>query len=541
MQNQALSTVLRKAEDFVEEGCRSIMEDGPLTDERYLISPCPVSTALAVMCLSTKPGKYRSHIKSGLDYLNTARNPDGGWGRTPRSPSDERSTEVCRTALKCAESGVTSASVKTVADNIGATWLQDVPRLILDWPSDAPVLKLLELFITNKTGSGLLVDVSFAHLPAVLALLPPGGRPLILALSCMREAARHKHSRALQSAVKKLASYRSANGAWCEDILITCLGILCLAITGRHLQDRLSGLKWLASVQYRSGAWPSFNQLTNWAIGLTSFAAGEILEGKGTLIEECARFLSVRANRDGSFGTLSPYAFPDLDDTAVALLGLNAALRHNDSYAGPASRTAQLLVSLQNKDGSWATFPEVRGTPPACASLPPVHIKSVDVTVHVVQALLKSGTAINSPHIQKGLWWLAFRQKWDGSWKSTWYTGDAYATAQVLELLAECGIRPNSRMRARNWLLAAQNENGGWPVGSAGECGLALTALLKNGADPASPPVQRGLAYISSRQQADGAFTPAYGGLYASGLYYEDPITEALAAIRAITNYLKNK
>ncbi len=537
MKENMFSHVLEKAERFVEEGCRAIMREGPLAPERFLISPCPVSTALALMSLMIRSGSYPANIEAGLQYLEFCRNSDGGWGRTPGSPSDEKSSQICQAAINSGKKGLTAEAIRIAAKNIGDTWMQDVPRLILNWPLDSPLIKMIELFIFGETVSKIFTDISFRDLPVILSFLPPGGRPLIMALSCIREAEEKKNTRVLPSLMKKLVTWQSPNGTWGEDVLITSLCILCLSINGRYPAAQVPGLKWLASIQYKSGAWPSFNQLTNWDIGLAAFTSGNNHPGNLELSNECARFLSTRANQDGSYGTLSPYSFPDLDDTAAALIGLTAQSPSTGEYSDKVHRTGQLLLNLQNHDGSWGTFPEVIGVPPNCTCYHPVHIKSIDVTVHVLQSLLKSGADINSLQLQKGLWWLAYQQKWDGSWKSTWYTGNTYATAQALELLAECGIWPKARLRAQNWLAAAQKDNGSWPIGSAGECGLALTALMKNSESPASPPVQKGLNYISSVQQPDGSFQPAYGGLYTSGLYYEDPITESLAVIRAIKTY----
>lgn len=537
MEGTALSGTLEKVKGFVWEGCRSMIEDGPLTSERFLITPCPVGTALAVLALMTSPAKFMAGIKSGLEYLESRRNPDGGWGRTPRSPSDEKSTQICEAAIKSGRTGLNPEVIHTTASNISATWMQDVPRLVLNWPADSPLIKIVECFILSETASNIFGDIAFEHLPAVLALLPPAGRPLITALSCIREAARKKKPRALNSMVKRLVSCQFPNGAWGEDVMITSISLLCLYLVGRHPAALAKGTKWLAGVQYQSGAWPSFNRLTNWDVGLTAFVTRNDLDENPRLIDECFRFLSARANQDGSFGTLFPYTFPDLDDTAAAFLGLSALPGSPEQNTDLMSRTNQLLLNLQNQDGSWGTFPEVTGIPPACTCHHPIHIKSVDVTIHVIQSLLKSGTDINCLHLQKGLWWLAYQQKWDGSWKSTWYIGSTYATAQALELLAECSIWPNARLKARDWLLAAQKESGSWPIGSSGECGLALTALLKNSEDPTAPAIRKGLAYMCSLQQPDGSFAPAYGSLYASGLYYEDPITECLAVIRAIKAY----
>lgn len=534
----SLINVMKKGWQFVEEGCLSAIQDGPLTKEMYRLSPCPVTSSLALMSLMTQKKVYQNQIRTGLQYLEGCRNKDGGWGRTPLSESDEKSTEICITAIKCWQAGVTPAAIQKVSSNMSSTWLRDVPRLLLGWPPDSPLLKIIESFLTSETAGNIITDFSFENLPIALRLLPPSARPLILALSCIHETTKKGKSRFFISALKKLILYQSPHGAWCEDILITSLCILCLSITGRYPQAYSRGIKWLASVQYHSGAWPSFNQLTNWDTGLAAMVAGECFPESTGFIKECADYLSIRANQDGSFGTLSPYSFPDLDDSAVALLGLSAASRRENAYTGIINQIIQLILSLQNHDGSWGTFPEITDLPPYCSCYLPAHITSADVTIHVLQSLLKTGVDFKMAQIQKSLWWLAFQQRWDGSWKSTWYIGNAYATSQAMELFADCNLWPKARQRARNWLIMAQNDNGSWPIGSAGETGLAIAALLKNGEPPNSPCIDKGLSFIASRQKKDGSFVPAYGGLYAGGLYYEDPITEALAALRAIHLYL---
>lgn len=534
-----LSQVKEKAWHFVQEGCRSMIQDGPLTPEQYLISPCSVTSGLALMSLMTKKQMYKEVITAGIEYLEKSRNADGGWGRTPKAESDEKSTAICETAIKCWREGVTPQAISDAAENIASTWLRDVPNLLLGWPPDSPQLKIIECFITGETAGNLITDMSFENLAVALRLLPPYARPLITALACIREAKKHRNPKKLILTLKLLAAYQAPHGAWCEDILITSLCVLCLSNAGRYPVNQARGLKWLASVQYQSGAWPSFNQLTNWDIGLAAYTARESFPEDTQFMIECADYLNVRANQDGSYGTLSPYSFPDLDDTSAALLGLSSSAPLNGDYTGRIAQTCQLILSLQNLDGSWSTFPEVTDNPPYGSCYLPAHIKSVDVTIHVLQSLLKSGIDINYPQIQKALWWLAYQQRWDSSWKSTWYIGNVYATAQALELLADLNIWPKMRQRASSWLVKAQKEDGSWPIGSAGECGLAVTALMKNGEPSDSHIIKNGISYIASLQQPDGSFKPAYGGLYVSGLYYEDPVIEAIAALRAVNFYLK--
>lgn len=532
-----LSQVLLRTENFVAEGCRAVIKQSAAVPERFLISPCPVSTALACMSLMLNFRQNSAQIKKALDYLEISRNPDGGWGRTPGSPSDAKATEICQAAIACKKRGVTPAAIRLASANISATWMQDVPRLVLDWPEDSPLLKIMEKFLLNGSSGGVFPDIALDHLPALSVFLPPAGRPLVIALACIKESGSSKNSRVIPANLKKLTAYQSPNGAWCDDILITSLAILCLYLRRGDNSTRAKGLKWLASVQYSSGAWPSFNQLTNWAVGLSGYIFHCYHLESPNLVEECRRFLTGSANHDSSYGTRGPYSFPDVDDTAVALLGLTAGSDQTGMIADQAARARHVLLSLQNKDGSWGTFPEVAGLPPDCRSNHPVHIKSVDVTLHALEALINCGLGPDSSPVRRGLWWLAYHQKNNGSWKSTWYLGNTYATAQALALLAQQNLWPKSRLRAETWLIKAQKANGSWPSGSAGEGGLAVAALLKNKLDPQAGPIQKGLSYLSSIQQPDGSFRPAYAGLYASGLYYEEPISEALAVIRAIKSY----
>lgn len=531
-----LQQVLSRAEHFVEKGCRSIFEGDP--SEKYLLSPCPVSTALAAMALmGESKSVYKKQVKKALKYLERHRNPDRGWGRTPGVPSDERSTEICRTALKSGDKGLTEESIQIAISNIAATWMQDVPEMILKLSPNSRLMNMLEYFLLGKAGSIPFTDISFKRLTVIMPFLPPSARPMIISLSSLREMGRRKVSPALQPILEKLVNFQTPNGTWCEDILITSLSILCLYMARQFPSAMSQGLKWLASVQYPSGAWPSFNQVTNWDIGFTAFVLGEKGQ-QSPLIAECGHYLASGANSDGSFGTLSPYSFPDFDDTAACLLGLATASSSTGMHSEVITKTRELLLKLQNRDGSWGSFPEIEGLPPECTSKLPVHTKSVDVTVHVLRALLKSGSDFNSSEVKKGLAWLESVQKLNGSWNSTWYTGSTFATAQVLEVLADGGIYPSARLKARNWLIRAQHTNGSWPVKSVGECALASIALLKNQESPNSAPIQKALKYIRSSQQKNGSFKPAYGGVYFSSLYYEAPMAECLAAIRAIKTYL---
>lgn len=538
MAHHDLANMLAKARRYVTQGCEQILDKQWKAPEQYLVSPCPVSTALSIMALATQPVDYSYQLRAGVKYLESSRNPDGGWGRTPTAPSDSKSTIICTEALSSVKIGINPEAIIKVSSLIGSTWMQDVPDLMLNSSAPSPLLQLLKFFLTSDSGSFLLAELSYQHLPIVLAFLPPAGRPLLLALSGINGYTQFHHQRSYQTEIEKIPTYQSPNGGWCEDNLITALCILCLSLTGHHHQrSRDQGLRWLASTQYKSGAWPSFNQLINWSVGLTAhlLAYGNIYPT--ALIKRCGEFLATAVYVDGSFGTISPYAFPDTDDTAIALAGLVAAAKLESRYQPLISKIADRLLTIQNADGSWGTFPEFQGFPPDCTCQMPNHITSVDVTVHTLQALLLAQVNLSRTPIQQGLRWLAQQQRFDGSWKSTWYLGDSFATSQTLELFAQYGVYLNHQRRAKTWLKAQQRHSGAWPQGTAAETALAITALLKAREIPNSSTIQGGLQYLKSIQLPNGSFKPGYAGFYASGLYYEEPITETLAVIQALTQY----
>lgn len=79
--------------------------------------------------------------------------------------------------------------------------------------------------------------------------------------------------------------------------------------------------------------------------------------------------------------------------------------------------------------------------------------------------------------------------------------------------LASAGREIPNRERAREWLLARQNEDGGfgWAEGAGSDpddTGVALQALVLLGEDPKSSPAVRGaLNYLKSCQEEDGGFS----------------------------------
>jgi Squalene cyclase len=291
--------------------------------------------------------------------------------------------------------------------------------------------------------------------------------------------------------------------------------------------------------QYSSGGWSAFDQLKIWAMGWATCVFGEMPRYSNiSWLNQAVEWLKRGQNADGSFGSTPPYTHPDLDDTAVALIGLHQILGKENKLG------VKLLKDLQNTDGSWGTFPSFQGLPPNITSDFPVYIPSVDVSIHVLEALW------NHPHthsreIWRGLNWILSMQDEFGAFPASWFEGSVYSTAQAVELLGKWRFsweRWNSarhillaRNKGQEFLLNAQNSDGGW--GSVVETGLALAGLWRNSRVVPREVLDQGIRYLLRAQCSNGSFEPSYRGIYAKGWNYEEPLTTVLTAIRALQRY----
>ncbi len=80
MNETALARAMQKSIDFIIKGSLAMVKVGAEAPEHYLISACPVSTAIAAMALMSERRTYGKKISKAVAYLNEIRNADGGWG-----------------------------------------------------------------------------------------------------------------------------------------------------------------------------------------------------------------------------------------------------------------------------------------------------------------------------------------------------------------------------------------------------------------------------------------------------------------------------
>lgn len=228
--------------------------------------------------------------------------------------------------------------------------------------------------------------------------------------------------------------------------------------------------------------------------------------------------------------------YPDLDDTAVALIVL-ARLRElgGDARLDESIRLAwNWVLGMQSSNGGWAAFDRDNDKTlltqiPFCDFGEALDPPSVDVTAHVLEAFGLLRMERGHPAVAKALEYVRSEQESDGSWFGRWGVNHIYGTAAVLPALHAIGEDMNGPYvrRAADWIVEHQNADGGWgeSCGSymddslrgkgsstASQTGWALMALLSTESADYMEAIQRGVDYLLSRQQ-DGTWEePHYTG-----------------------------
>jgi squalene-hopene/tetraprenyl-beta-curcumene cyclase len=219
--------------------------------------------------------------------------------------------------------------------------------------------------------------------------------------------------------------------------------------------------------------------------------------------------------------------YPDTDDTAAVLIALARTELPEARKALALERAVHWLRGMQSANGGWGAFDKdntrrVVNEIPFCDFGEVIDPPSEDVTAHALEALSLFGEWRSS---QPALRYLRREQRTDGSWFGRWGVNHIYGTGAVLPALAAAGedmSRPYVRRGVR-WLLARQNDDGGWgesclsyvdpsSIGrgpsTASQTAWGLLGLLAAGGDSSdgivARAVQRGAGYLVETQEEDG-------------------------------------
>jgi squalene-hopene/tetraprenyl-beta-curcumene cyclase len=229
--------------------------------------------------------------------------------------------------------------------------------------------------------------------------------------------------------------------------------------------------------------------------------------------------------------------YPDLDDTAVVVMAMDRARRHQRTgdYDEAIARGVEWTVGLQSRNGGWGAFDAdnvddyLNNIPFADhgALLDP---PTADVSARCISVLAQLGAGADRSALRDALEYLERVQEADGSWFGRWGVNYIYGTWSALCALNAAGrdtMSPSIR-KAVDWLVSIQNPDGGWgedctsynldyrgyePAPSnASQAAWALLGLMAAG-EVEHPAVARGIAYLRQTQDATGLWSQqAYTG-----------------------------
>ena len=221
--------------------------------------------------------------------------------------------------------------------------------------------------------------------------------------------------------------------------------------------------------------------------------------------------------------------YPDVDDTAVVATAMDRSHngRSDRPYDERIARAREWVEGLQSKNGGWGAFDAdneyyyLNHIPFADhgALLDP---PTSDVSARCVSMLAQLGDTIEtSPRLKAGVDYLLAEQEPDGSWFGRWGMNYIYGTWSTLCALNAAGLKGEHRAmrRAVDWLVAIQNEDGGWgehgdsyrldyrgyekAPSTASQTAWGVLALMAAG-EVDHPAVSRGIAYLQAHQGEDG-------------------------------------
>ncbi len=313
----------------------------------------------------------------------------------------------------------------------------------------------------------------------------------------------HPHRAIARKSIEKLLAVHE-HEAYCQPCVspVWDTGLAChalLEVGGEHAVAQVKrGLDWLVPKQ--------------------------VLDVRGDWI---ARRPDIRPG-GWAFQYANPH-YPDVDDTAVVAMAMDRVqdLSGRADYRDAIARAREWIVGMQSENGAWGAFDAdneyhyLNNIPFADhgALLDP---PTEDVTARCLSMLAQFGeTAASSAAVARGVDYLRQTQLAEGSWYGRWGLNYIYGTWSVLCALNAVGVdhgAPEMR-RAVDWLVAIQNDDGGWgedgasykldyrgyeqAPSTASQTAWALLGLMAAG-EIDHPAVARGIGYLSETQGADG-------------------------------------
>jgi hypothetical protein len=209
----------------------------------------------------------------------------------------------------------------------------------------------------------------------------------------------------------------------------------------------------------------------------------------------------------------APELPPDADDLGQVLQVLTRFGGHD--LASICEEAIRLLLDSSEEDGSFCTWI----LDPDGNSFAHERMRSYlsvmggwgihpEVVANLLYGLcLYDPTRYRAP-LHRSVTYLERVQSANGSWSSKWYTGPFYGTWRAVSVLSRLTPASKTLARARGFLLAGRNPDGGWGEGSSEplSTALALLSLCLDGVQPDAAVLLAASTYLSRTQRSDGGW-----------------------------------
>jgi squalene-hopene/tetraprenyl-beta-curcumene cyclase len=214
------------------------------------------------------------------------------------------------------------------------------------------------------------------------------------------------------------------------------------------------------------------------------------------------------------------------------------------------------LLDLQNSDGGIPTFCRGWGALPFDRSGP-------DLTAHALRAwrawqsdLPPALAARTHRSIKRALRYLSRAQRADGAWPPLWFGNQfasedlnlTYGTARVLQSLACLPAKVGAGAavdQGIDWLVRAQNNDGGWGGAKGVDSTIEETALgvssladccrtRRENQPDISTPISRGVAWLVDATDRGRVTEPSPIGFYFAKLWYFEKLYPLIFSVEAL-------
>jgi squalene-hopene/tetraprenyl-beta-curcumene cyclase len=278
-----------------------------------------------------------------------------------------------------------------------------------------------------------------------------------------------------------------------------------------------------------------------WDTALALFALGEsgVSKNDPRMLKAADWILSKEVRTKGDWAVKVPNVtpggwyfefnnefYPDVDDSAMVLLGLDKVENPRERYQHEVSQRAiDWIFAMQCKNGGWASF-DKDNTRMVFQHIPfadhnaMLDPPTVDITGRVLEMLAAYGVSGDDKRVKKAIKFILSEQEPDGSWFGRWGVNYIYGTMLVLRGLQAMGVDHHEPyvQQGAEWLRMVQNSDGGWGetcgsyddpatrgIGPStpSQTAWAIMGLLAAG-DTRSESVQRGILYLLETQRPDG-------------------------------------